>query len=301
MSGIKKNNSFIIVAKKKIEITNPDRILFPKVKIKKIELINYYQRVASLMLPLIKNHPLTLQRFPSGIHGEGFFQKDAGSYFPDWMKRVTVPKSEGGNVHYVVASSEATIVYLANQAAIVLHIWASKVPKLNYPDRMIFDLDPSGTNFTDVRHGALELKEILEDHNLHTFVMTTGSRGLHVTVPLKPKYTFDQVGDYATRIADILLESNPKKYTVQLRKAKRGNRIFIDTLRNRKSATAVAPYSVRATEHASVALPLSWREVHNTRLKPNGTTIKDIKKILARSTEWENFVQVHNVLSRVIT
>ena len=300
MSGIK-DQSFIVVNKKKIEITNPDRILFAKAKITKIDLINYYQRVAPLMLPLIKNHLLTLQRFPSGVHGEGFFQKDASSYFPDWIKTVTVPKSEGGNVHYVIAANQATIVYLANQAAIVLHIWTSKIPKINYPDRLIFDLDPSGTNFTDVRHAALELKEILDDHDLRSFVMTTGSRGLHVTVPLKPKYTFDQVGDYAASIAQILLESNPKKYTVQLRKAKRGNRIFIDTLRNRKSATAVAPYSVRATEHASVALPLSWREVHNARLKPQGTTINDIKKILARSTEWESFVLVQNVLSRVTT
>jgi bifunctional non-homologous end joining protein LigD len=290
-----KEKEIIGVGSKKIEISNPDKILFPKVKITKKELIQYYDAVAPLMIPLIKNHPITLQRYPAGIEHEGFFQKDAGSYFPSWIKTERITHSQG-TVRYVVATSPATIVYLANQATITIHEWLSRTDKLRYPDRMIFDLDPAGKDFNQVRYAALDLKKMFDDLKMRSFVMTTGSHGLHVVVPLKRKYTFEQVADYAYSCAQKLVEQNPQRYTLELRKEKRGKKIFIDTLRNRWSATAVAPYSVRPTEWASVAVPLSWHEVKSAKLRSDMFTIADVKKICARKTEWSQFTKTQNSL-----
>lgn len=296
----KKSSTSIVVNNKKIELSNGDRILFPKVRITKKELVDYYVAVAPLMMPLIKDHILTLQRYPSGIHAEGFYQKDAGSYFPSWIKKVKITRKEGGVVNYVVATSQATIVYLANQATITFHTWLSRVNKVQYPDRMIFDLDPSGKDFNEVRQAALAIKDILDGFSMRSFVMATGSRGLHVVVPLRRIYTFDEVAQAAYHCAELLIQQAPKKYTLEVRKQKRGSRIFIDTLRNRYSATAVAPYSVRVKDRASVALPLSWHEVRNAKLRPDGMTIKEIKKILARKTEWTAFTRVQNNLKALL-
>lgn len=308
-----KQKEIIRVGSKKIQISNPDKILFPKIKATKKELIEYYDAVAPLMIPLIKNHPITLQRYPAGIEHEGFFQKDAGTYFPSWIKTKTIKHTQG-TVNYVVATTPATIVYLANQAAITIHEWLSRADKLLYPDRMIFDLDPPSpmrggaakqkhgaggqarNSFDNVRYAALDLKKMFDDLKMRSFVMTTGSHGLHVVVPLKRKYTFEQVADYAYSCAQKLVEQNPQRYTLELRKEKRGKKIFIDTLRNRWSATAVAPYSVRPKERASVAVPLSWREVKSSKLRSDMFTIRDVKKICARKTEWSQFAKTQNSL-----
>ena len=296
----KSSKSTVVINNRKIELSNPDRILFPKVRITKKELVDYYIAVAPLMMRLIDDHPLTLQRYPSGIHAEGFYQKDAGSYFPSWITPMKVGKQEGGSVNYVVATTPATIVYLANQATITFHTWLSRADKIRYPDRMIFDLDPSGKDFDQVRQAALAIKDILDSFSIKSFVMATGSRGLHVVAPLRRIYTFDEVAEAAYHCAELLIQQAPKKYTLEIRKQKRGKRIFIDTLRNRYSATAVAPYSVRVKDRASVALPLSWREVHNPKLRSDGMTIKDLKKILARKTEWTAFTRVQNNLKGLL-
>ena len=151
------------VGRYRVTITNPDTLLFPKNKIRKIDLINYYNAIAPIMVPYMKDRPLTMVRYPNGIDHEGFYQKNMPDYFPNWVKGKTIKKSEGGSVTYVVCNNAATLVYLANQACITPHLWLSKIDKLRYPDQMIFDIDPppSGKNFTLVRHIALRLKEIL--------------------------------------------------------------------------------------------------------------------------------------------
>jgi bifunctional non-homologous end joining protein LigD len=279
---IKTEKNIRIVDRHNIEITNPDRILFSKSKITKGDLIDYYQDIAPKILPYLKNRPLTMQRFPNGIDKEGFYQKDAGSYFPSWIKRIEIPKQDGV-VNYVVCNNTATLVYLANLACIPMHPWLSKIDKLNYPDRMIFDLDPSGKNFAQVQQTALQLKKVLETLKLKPYVMTTGSRGLHVVVPLKRVHTFDVVKEFAHDVARYMVNLNPKLLTIELRKNKRGKKIFVDWLRNGLGATAVAPYSVRAREGAPVATPLHWDEVDDAWLRSDTYTIKTlfarIKKI----------------------
>lgn len=254
MDSIKINN-------RAISLSNLDKIWFPKSKISKGEIITYYAQMAKYQLPIIKNHLLTMQRYPDGIKGEAFYQKNASDYFPSWIKTFPVEKSEGGTVDYVVATNEQTIVYLVNQATLTLHYWLSKYTKLHYPDRIIFDLDPSVNNFSRIKAAALLIKKICEDLGLPSYAMTTGSRGIHIYIPLKPGHTFEDVDIVASFIAHKMIEERPKEFTLEVRKNKRGTKIFIDTLRNRYNATAVVPYSVRAYEKAPVAMPLWWDEI----------------------------------------
>jgi bifunctional non-homologous end joining protein LigD len=259
-----------------IQLSNLDKIWFPKSKITKGAIVNYYYQVADYCLDHIKNHPLTMQRFPEGIKGESIYQKNAGSYFPDWIKTVPIGKEEGGKVHYVIGNNPATLVYLANQGAITIHSWLAQYDKLHTPDRMIFDLDPSKDDFSSIRKAALLIKEIFTDLKIPCFTMTTGSRGMHVYVPLKRVHSFDFVGDFSYEIAKKMMEESPKAFTLEVRKNKRAGKIFIDTLRNRYSATSVMPYSVRPKEKAPVAAPLFWDEVKDSKLTSQKFNIKNI-------------------------
>lgn len=267
MDSIKINNRII-------SLSNLDKIWFPKSKITKGEIIAYYAQMASYQLPLIKNHLLTLQRYPDGIKGEAFYQKNASDYFPSWIKTKPVTKSEGGVVEYVVATNEQTLVYLVNQATLTLHYWLSKYIKLHYPDRIIFDLDPSVNNFTRIKAAAKLIKKICDELDLPCYAMTTGSRGIHIYIPLKPGHTFEDVDIVASYIARKMIEERPKEFTLEMRKNKRGTKIFIDTLRNRYNATAVVPYSVRAYEKAPVAMPIWWKEI-DSKLTAQTFTIKN--------------------------
>ncbi|TET06743.1 ATP-dependent DNA ligase [Candidatus Dependentiae bacterium] len=259
-----------------IKTSNEDKILFPKHKITKGELIDYYHRIGPIMVPYTKNRPISMVRYPDGIKEEGWYQKDAGEYFPKWIKTKPIKKQKDGYTNYVVINNVATLVYLANQACIAPHIWLSKIDKLNYPDRMIFDLDPSGKDFNMVRKGALLIKEKLDELALPSFVMTTGSRGVHIVVPLKRVHTFDWVRTFAYDLSTILIKHNPDLFTLEIRKVKRKELVFIDTLRNAFGQTGIAPYAVRPKPGAPVATPIEWKEVNNSRLRPNQYTIRNI-------------------------
>lgn len=275
-----------------VTTTNESKLLFPKAGITKGELIDYYQRIADVMLPYLKNRPLTMQRFPQGIKQEGFYQKDASDYFPTWISRVPIKKKQDGIVNYVVCNNAATLVYLANQLMITPHVWLSKVDKLNYPDRMIFDLDPSGKSFVLVRYAAKQLKQLLKKLALPAFVMTTGSRGVHIVVPLKRIHDFDTVRAFAHDVAAVLVQQNPKKMTIEIRKAKRKGRVFIDWLRNSFGQTGVVPYGVRAKPGAPVAVPVTWDELLNKGITPQKYTVKNIFRRLAKAHDpWKGMQQ----------
>jgi bifunctional non-homologous end joining protein LigD len=281
-----------------IEVSNPDKIIYPKDGITKLDVVHYYARIAPYMFRYAQNRLISMQRFPDGIGHEGFYQKEAGAYFPDWVPRKTV-KKEGGVVHFVVCDKPATLVYLASQLVLVPHLWLSRVDKLNYPDRLIFDLDPSGTDFNLVMHAAKQLKNMLEHIGLTPFVMTTGSRGLHVVVPLQAKQSYATVRTFARTIATIMAHHNPQDYTIELRKDKRKGRVFIDYLRNGFGATAVAPYALRALEGAPIATPLSWAEVR-AGLSPQKYTIKNIfTRLNRRQDPWHNIDNFVCVLPRL--
>lgn len=264
-----------------VVLTNQDKILFPANGISKIDLINYYARIAPYMLPYMKNRAVTMHRFPDGINQEGFYQKDMSDYFPSWIKQVLIAKKNGKN-KYVICNNIETLVYLANQACITPHIWLSKIDALNLPDRMIFDLDPDDGNFSIVRKAGLALRKILVSVGLESFVMITGSRGAHVVVPFKRQDDFDTVRAFARDIAKFCAEQNPKEFTVEPRLNKRKGRLFIDATRNAFAQTTVAPYAVRAKAGAPVATPLTWQEFNNSKISSQSFTINNIFQRLAK-------------------
>jgi len=279
----------LTLGRRKVTITHPDKILFPRAKITKDDLVDYYLDVADLMLPYMKNRLITMQRFVNGISKEGFYQKNAPDYFPKWIKTVPLTKKEDGKVNYVACNDVATLMYLVNQVTITFHVWLSKIDKLDYPDKMIFDFDPSIKGFAPIRTAARNLKKLLEDElGLLAFLMTTGSRGVHVVVPLDRRADFDTVREFARDVADIMAERYPKNLTTEIRKTKRGKKVFIDYLRNAFAQTGVAPYSVRPKPGAPIATPIEWEELG--RVKPDSFTIKNIfKRLSRRECPWKNF------------
>lgn len=273
------------VGKRTFNVTNRDKVLFPEDGITKGDLIEYYAAIAPKMLPHVRNHPLTMQRFPDGIQAEGIMHKNIPKYFPDWVARSEQPK-KGGTVTYVLANDAPTLAYLAQQGSITQHVWLSTHARPYEPDMMIVDLDPTTDDFSQVREAALIFRDLIEDLDLVPFVKTTGSKGLHVVVPIRPTFGFDVVHEVAARIAQRAIDQLPDLLTMEFYKAKRGDRIFADVHRNGFGATAVAPYSVRPRSGAPVAAPLTWDEVGDRKLRPDGFSMA---AALERPDHWKNF------------
>ena len=266
-----------------IALSNTEKILFPEAKVTKGDLIGYYRDVAPTMLPHLAGRPLSLERYPDGIADGGFMQKNASDYFPDWIRRARLAK-EDGEVDYVVAEDAATLVYLANQACVTLHAGLARVDRIDHPDMMVLDLDPSDDDFAKVKRAAKDARALLADAGLTSFVQTTGSRGLHVWVPLDRSATFDEVREIASGFAEALAARRPDERTTAQRKAKRGDRVFIDIARNAYGQTVVAPYSVRARPEASVATPLGWDEL-GSQPSPRRYTLRNILRRLAQKPD----------------
>jgi bifunctional non-homologous end joining protein LigD len=264
----------IHTGRRDVAISRPDKPLFED-GTTKADLARYYAEIADAMLPHVAGRPLNLERYPDGIDGQRFFQQQASGHFPGWIRRVEVPK-EGGTVAHVVAADAATLVYLAGQAAITPHAWTSRADRLERPDRLIVDLDPSDGSDADVRSAAADVGHALRDLGLEPFAMTTGSRGFHVVVPLQRRADHATVLAFARDLAELLAAREPERFTIEQRKARRGGRILLDVLRNAYAHTAVAPYAVRARPSAPVATPLRWEELHDPGTRPAGFTIRDV-------------------------
>lgn len=271
-----------------VEISNEDKVFFPDAGITKGDVIAYYRKIADTILPHLKDRTLSMQRFPDGITSDGFYQKEAGDYFPDWIKTVKIKKKNGSN-NQVVIENAATLVYLANQGMITPHIWLSRIDKPDHPDRLVFDLDPPGDDFGPVRTAAKELVAFLDDLGLPAFVQTTGSTGLHLAVPLDRSENFDSVRDFAQKIASILADRHPDDLTTEVRKQKRRGRVFLDTARNAYGQTFVAPYSLRPRADAPVAAPITFKELDRSSLSPRKYTIRNIfHRLGAVHDPWRN-------------
>jgi bifunctional non-homologous end joining protein LigD len=262
----------------RVELSKTDKVLFDGDDITKGELVGYYQDVADRMLPYLAARPAVMARYPDGITGQRVFQKNVPGYFPDWVSRVGVAK-QGGALQQVVCDNQATLVYLANQACIELHVFLSRVGQLDRPDQVVFDLDPPDQNrFGDARLAALSLRELLDGElGLTSFVKTTGGKGLHVHVPLRAEDDFDTVRAFAREAAGVLAARNPDLVTAEQRKERRGSRIYADIMRNAYAQTVVAPYSVRARPGAPVAVPLHWEELEDSGLRPGKFTLRTVR------------------------
>jgi len=263
------------IGRRELDISRPEKVLFPEDGITKGELIEYYAAVAPRILHHLRNRPLMLERYPDGIQKVRIFQKEVPSYFPSWIRRVSV-KKVGGTVTHLVCNDAATLVYIANQACVTPHIFLSRIDKQDRADQMVFDLDPQSEDFEPVRSTALAFKQLLDDLDLPAYLKTTGSRGLHVVVPLQRREGFDAVRDFARELARIVVRQAPSERTLESLKAKRGNRVYIDINRNAYAQLVAPAFAVRARRGAPVSVPLDWSELRKKNLRSDSVTTRTI-------------------------
>jgi bifunctional non-homologous end joining protein LigD len=275
----------ITLNRHKIKLTNQDKIYFPKDKISKGDVVDYYQSVAEYILPHLKNRPLSLNRFPSGIDHSGFYQKDAGDSFPDWIKTTKVhSESTDKYIDYAICNDKATLAYLNNLGCIDFNPWNSSLPDLEHPDYLVLDLDPSKKNtFDHVIETAQQVKEILDLIKTKGFCKTSGSTGIHIYIPMGGAYDYDQVKDFAHILMKQANEKLPKITTLERSLQKRDDKkIYLDYLQNRQGQTLASVYSLRPKEGAAVSMPIEWDELKRG-LKPTDFNIENaLERIKAK-------------------
>ncbi|NJD57480.1 MAG: hypothetical protein FIA94_13915, partial [Nitrospirae bacterium] len=253
----------VSVGKRKIELSNLGKVLYPDDQILKSELIQYYFKAAPTILAHLKGRPLSLVRYPDGIDGERFFQKNRPEWAPEWIGHVLLGEAEKEEkIDYVIATEEASLVWLANLACIELHQMHCRSPHFDKPDYFVFDLDPpEDFKFGDLVSIAREMKEHIEDFGYRPFVKTTGRKGLHILVPIEPKWTFEKVFDAAKQVAGPFVDAHSRSTTLHVRKEMRRGRVLVDIYRNRPHQTIVSAYSVRGLPGAPVSMPLRWEQL----------------------------------------
>jgi bifunctional non-homologous end joining protein LigD len=277
--------------RRRVRISNSDKVLFPDDGITKEDLANYYAAVAPAMVPHVRDRPLNLWRWNNGIDKDVVVQQAIPKGAPDWVRRVTVPRRRGGDITHAVGGEAATLVWLANQNCITPHAWTARCDRPDHPDRIVFDFDPADDgdgHFEAIRAGALELGNLLREHGLTPYAMTSGSRGIHVVAPLRRGPDSDRVRAVAGELAEEIAGRLPDQLTTSWRKEGRGGRVLVDAARNTYAQTAVAPYAVRAKPGAPVATPLAWEELSDPELSPRRFTLRDVPdRLEARGDPWE--------------
>ncbi len=271
-------------------ITHPEKVLFPDDGITKGELAAYYETVAPMMLPHIRNRPITMERYPAGIGQKGFMHKNVARGFPDWLDRVEVPK-RSGTVRHALVTDVRSLVWMVNQNTITPHVWSSRVPDLDHPDVCVFDLDPpDGTDLSEsaradasrvLVRAALDLRDLLLDLGLESRVKTSGSKGFHIVVPLDGTRRLGEIARFAHSVGARLVERDPAHLTQAFSKADRGGRIYVDTGRHGYSATFAAAYAVRARPGAPVSAPCTWDEIARGDVGPRTFTLRTMAARIA--------------------
>jgi bifunctional non-homologous end joining protein LigD len=273
-------------------ITHPDKVLFPDDGITKGDLATYYEMIAPVMLPHLAGRPVTMERYPAGIANQGFWQKDLSRGFPEWLQRVEVPKKDGV-VHHAIVTDVRSLLWVANQNTVTQHVWTSRVPHLDHPDICVFDLDPSEEDPDAVRAAAIDLRDLLDELMLPSWIKTTGSKGFHIVVPLDGKTPVNVVARFAHAVGALFVERAPDRLTQEFSKADRRGRIYVDTGRNGYSATFAAAYTVRAKRGAPVSAPCTWQEVERGEVEPQTFTIRSMEARVHRVGDVWNDMRGH--------
>lgn len=270
---------------RQLQFSNLKKVFWPDEGYTKGDLIEYYRQVSPWLLPYLKDRPLVLTRFPDGINGKSFYQKDAPDFIPDWIRTVRVwSEDTQREIDFFVCDNVETLLYVANLGTIPLHLWASRVGSLERPDWCVLDLDPKGASFADVIEIAQSLHRRLEAIELPHFVKTTGKTGLHILIPLGAQLTYEQSRGFGELLARLTVAELPRIATIMRAVDRRGGKVYVDYLQNIQGQTIVAPYSVRPLPGATVSAPLEWKEV-NGKLDPQQFTIRTM---LARLEKWPN-------------
>jgi bifunctional non-homologous end joining protein LigD len=277
-------------SKSKVEFTNRDKIFWPKEKITKGDVIDYYDRVANYILPYLKDRPQSLRRTPDGIKSEGFFQKNVAGMVPKWVKTKVIRSSEDSEpIEWLLCQDKDTLLYLANLGCIEMNPWSSRVKTLNHPDYIIFDLDPNKADMKKLVKTALKVKEILDKLKIKGYVKTSGGKGIHVFIPVLPKYTYEQTRDFSLLISQMVHSELPDITSLERLPKNRVGKVYLDYLQNGKGKTMASIYSVRPREGAGVSTPLEWDEI-NDKLDLQKFNIKTLPDRLEKKGDlWKNF------------
>lgn len=258
-------------------MTNLDRELWPDDGLIKHDLLRYYIEAAPYLLPHLRNRPLVVQRFPQGIDRPGFYQKNVPAGAPSWLKTCPVRHSDGKITEYIVVDSPETLIWLGNQSCLELHPWLSSLGSLDYPDFVVFDLDPmEQSTFSHICTAAVAIKELLEELGLQSYPKLSGATGLQIYLPVKPQYTYRRSRDFAEAICRRVHRAFPEITTLERSKERRGGKLYLDYLQNGRGKTLAAPYSPRPLPGAPVSLPLTWPEVAAEVVAPGEITLKNI-------------------------
>ena len=272
---------------KHIEITNPDKIIYKKPKVTKIDIVNYYKAISKRMLPLIENRLISTIRYPSGSKGSSFFKKHFENLHKFLGLKRIKSKKEHQNDYYYIKDINGLISEV-QMNSYEFHVWGCLASDLSHADMLVFDLDPDELlSLKRLREGVKDLKSILDEYELSSFLKTSGGKGYHVVVPLNAKVTWKNARFIAKNIAELMEARWPNKYTSNMKKSKRKGKIFIDWVRNTKGATSVAPYSLRIRKKLTVSMPISWNELD--KIKPDEITIEEAIKRLKRKDPWQKF------------
>lgn len=292
-SGTKK----LTRATNKTVITNPDKVLYPELKITKADLVEYYNFIESWMLPYVKNRPLTLVRCPE-IYKKCFYQKHLNEQLPNHLFGVPIIEKNGSQEEYIYLKNINGLIALVQLGVLEIHPWGSSIKTVDSPDIIVFDLDPAeDVLWKEVVSAAKLIKKYLAELKLTSFVKSTGGKGLHIVLPIQPKLDWDTIKDFTHSLADFIVQQDPEKYVSTISKKARKGKIFIDYLRNQKGATAIAPYSTRARENATIATPLHWDELTNN-IKDATFNIKTIYKRIdnLKKDPWDQFLKIKQKL-----
>ena len=272
------------------KITSPDKDMYHGLNITKEQVARYYDMVSGRMLPYVSKRVLSFLRCPDGIGKECFYQKHLEQTGKGLIK-IGITESSGDKEDYVYIENDQGLLSSVQMGTIEFHIWGSKVDQLENPDMLVFDLDPAeGMEIKKVREGVHDMKKVLDELSLTSFLKTSGGKGYHVVVPLNRSADWDKVREFAKLCAQAMEERWPDKYTSNMRKEKRKGKIFIDWVRNGRSATSVSPYSLRARKGAPISMPIAWEELDD--VAPNGVTLENVEKRLEKEDPWKNFFEV---------
>lgn len=281
-----RKSQWTLVDKRKLELSKLEKILFPGDGITKAEIIEYYLKIAPTLLQHVKGRALTLIRFPDGINGESFYQKNRPEWAPDWLEFVKLGKEEKKD--YIIATEPASLVWLANLAALELHQLHSRKPDFEHPDYMVFDLDPpEGFDFTKIVSLAVDLKTFIESFGYTCFAKTTGGKGIHICCPIEPKWDFHTVFETAQTIATPFTERFPKETTLHIKKDSRKGRVLIDIFRIRSGQSIVSPYSLRGRTGCPVSMPLTWDEISRLKSPKDFNISNAVEKVIQDGDAWE--------------
>lgn len=278
----------------KVKISNPNKPLFINPIVTKKNVALYYQKVAKRMLPYLNKRIISTVRCPEGINKECFFKKHLGIY-DNGMKMINIPNNKDNKEDYYYIIKTSGIISEVQMNTIEFHIWGSKITNINKPDMMIFDLDPDDKlDLNKVREGVKDLKSILDDLSLVSFLKTSGGKGYHIVVPFKPSASWEKFSNFAKNIALLMEEKWPDKYVSNMSKTRRKNKIFVDWFRNKKVSTSIAPYSIRTKKSATVSMPIKWNELD--KIAPNSITMDEALRRLKNKDPWKNFFEINQLI-----